>query len=236
MIRVAIVDDEVEVLNLLERNISDIFRAMDAEVKLYKFQTGNDLITFYMRNEFNIIFLDLEMPGMDGFGTARNIRTIDPNVVLVFITNREDLVFDAFQYNVVAFVRKKRLKEELADVVGQAYEKAMEKLTKHLFKTENGDICFRVDEILYFSSQGHNVWLHHANGESYRVIYTLEQIQNIVSAEIFVRCHSGVLVNCGYIYSIDKETVILTNRETVALSRHRKKRVKDALQKYLRSL
>lgn len=236
MIRAVIVDDEVEVLDYLERNISKVFESMHAEAKLYSCQSGKDLIKLHQEIEFNIIFLDLEMPELDGLETAKAIRHNDPNVVLVFVTNREDLVFDAFQYNAIAFVRKKLLDEELTEVVEQAYRKAMTKLSVHFFKTENGDICFKSDEILYFSSQGHNVWLHHKNGKSYRVFYTLEQIENIMPAGSFVRCHSSTLVNCGYIYSIDKENVILTNSEAVALSRHRKKNVKYALQKYLRSL
>lgn len=236
MIQVAIVDDEVEVLDLLERNISNAFGTMNVDAKLYRSQGGKELIKLHKENEFNIIFLDLEMPEIDGLETAQCIRSVDPNVVLVFVTNREDLVFNAFQYNVAAFVRKKRLNEELTDVVAQAYKKAIAKLSIHLLKTESGDIRFQLNEILYFSSQGHNVWLHHANQKSYRVLYTLEQIENIVSSDTFVRSHSSVLVNCGYIYSIDKENVLLTNNEAVALSRHRKKKVKEALQKYLRSL
>lgn len=236
MIQMAIVDDEKNVLELLKCKISKILDEMNAEAKLFCCQSGNALIKLHRKIEFNIIFLDLEMPETDGLETAKAIRHNDPNVVLVFVTNREDLVFDAFQYNAVAFVRKKRLDEELAEVVEQAYRKAMTKLSVHFFKTENGDICLKSDEILYFSSQGHNVRLHHKSGRSYRVFYTLEQLENIVSSESFVRCHSGILVNCGFIFSIDKEIVVLTNGEAVALSRHRKKKVKDTLQKYLRSL
>lgn len=236
MIRAVIVDDEVEVLDYLERNISKVFETMNADVKLYSCQSGKELIKLHQEIDFNIIFLDLEMPELDGLETAKAIRNDDPNVVLVFVTNREDLVFDAFQYSAIAFVRKKRLDEELREVVEHAYRKAMTKLSVHFFKTENGDICFKSDEILYFSSQGHNVRLHHKSGRSYRVFYTLEQLENIVSSEIFVRCHSGILVNCGFIFSIDKEIVVLTNGEAVTLSRHRKKKVKETLQKYLRSL
>ncbi|MGN0634016.1 MAG: LytR/AlgR family response regulator transcription factor [Oscillospiraceae bacterium] len=236
MIRIAIVDDEENVLDILKCKISEILDEMDAEADLFCCQIGDALIRLHNEMDFNIIFLDLEMPQSDGLETAKAIRNDDPNVVLVFVTNREDLVFNAFQYNAIAFVRKKRLDKELAEAVEQAYRKAIAKLSVHFLKTENGDICFKSDEILYFSSQGHNVWLHHKSGKSYRVFYTLEQLENIVSSESFVRCHSGILVNCGYIFSIDKENVILTNGEAVALSRHRKKKVKEVLQKYLRSL
>lgn len=236
MIRVAIVDDEAEVLDLLERNISNAFKMLNVDVTLHKIQNGKELIELHKEKEFNIIFLDLEMPEMDGLETARFVCSYDQNAVLIFVTNREDLVFDAFQYNAIAFIRKKRLKEELSDAVRRAYNLVATKLTVHLFKTEFGDIRFQLNEILYFSSHGHNVWLHHMDGKAYRIFYTLEQIENLISNDSFIKCHSGVLANCGFIYSIDKENVILTNGEAVALSRHRRKDVKEALQKYLRSL
>jgi DNA-binding LytR/AlgR family response regulator len=236
VIRVAVVDDEAEVLDLLERNISDAFKLLDVNVALYRIQNGIDLIELHKEKEFNIIFLDLEMPEMDGLEVARFVRSYDQNTVLIFVTNREDLVFDAFQYNAIAFIRKKCLHEELIDAVKRAYNKVATKLSVHLFKTEFGDIRFQLNEILYFSSRGHNVWLHSKEGKLYRIFYTLEQIENLISNDSFIKCHSSVLANCGYIYSIEKENIILTNGETVALSRHRRKNVKDALQKYLRSL
>lgn len=234
--RIAIVDDEAGVLDFLERNIADAFKMLSVDVALHKIRNGKELIELHQEKEFNIIFLDLEMPEMDGLETARIVRSYDQNVVLIFVTNREDLVFDAFQYNAIAFIRKKRLKEELSDAVKRAYNQTATKLAVHLFKTEFGDIRFQLNEILYFSSHGHNVWLHHKDGKSYRIFYTLEQIENLTSNDSFIKCHSGVLANCGFIYSINKENVILTNGETIALSRHRRKSVKEALQKHLRSL
>lgn len=236
MIRAVIADDEEEILEYLERKIIKIFKTIGADAELYSCQSGKELVKLHGEMDFNIIFLDLEMPEMDGFETAKAIRNDDPNVVLVFVTNMDDLVFNAFKYNAVAFVRKKHLNEELEDAVEQAYRKAVAKLSVQLLRTEKGDVCFKLDEILYFSSQGHNVWLHHSDGKSYRVLYTLERIESLVPAGIFVRCYSGILVNCGCIFSVDKENVMLTNGEAVALSRYRKKEVKNALQKYLRSL
>lgn len=235
MIRIAVVDDETEILQLLERNITDAFETMHADVRICRYQSGSDLLEAIQTQDYHIIFLDLEMPGMDGFQTAERLRKQNQKAVLIFVTNREDLVFNAFQYNVTAFIRKKRLQEELVPAIRLACQKVTEQLSVLLLKTENGDMRFQADEIAYFSSYGHKVWLHPADGEAVRVSYTLEQLEEILPTESFVRSHSSVLVNCGYIFSIDKENVILTNHKSVALSRHRKKKVKEALQHYLRS-
>lgn len=122
------------------------------------------------------------------------------------------------------------------DAVAKAYKKAISRLSVQIFKTEKGEMYLRTREILYFSSRGHNVTVHLVAGESFRVYYTLEQLESMLVPEEFVRCHSGILVNCSHIYSIDKDTVILTGNISVVLSRHRKKVVKDALQRNLRSL
>ena len=236
MVRVAVVDDEAEMLEYLENSIEKAFEEMNVDVETFAFNKGSELVRQQGEMKFDIIFLDLEMPEMDGFEAARRIRTTDSKVVLVFVTNREDLVFDAFQYDVTAFVRKKCLNEEWMDAVAKAYKKAISRLSVQIFKTEKGEMYLRTNEILYFSSQGHNVTIHLINGESFRIYYTLEQLESMLVPGEFVRCHSGILVNCSHIYSIDKDTVILTGNISVVLSRHRKKMVKDALQRNLRSL
>lgn len=236
MVRVAVVDDEVEMLEYLENSIAKAFEELNAEVEIFAFDNGSELVRQQSEMNFNIIFLDLEMPEMDGFETARRIRDTDSKVVLVFVTNREDLVFDAFQYDVTAFIRKKCLNEEWMDAVWKAYKKAISRLSVQLFKTEQGEIYLRTNEILYFSSQGHNVTIHLINGESFRVYYTLEQLESMLVSGDFVRCHSGILVNCSHIYSINKDNIMLTGNISVVLSRHRKKVVKDTLQRNLRSL
>lgn len=112
MVRVAVVDDEAEMLEYLENSIEKAFEEMNVEVETFAFNKGSELVRQQGEMKFDIIFLDLEMPEMDGFEVARRIRDTDSKVVLVFVTNREDLVFDAFQYDVTAFVRKKCLNEE----------------------------------------------------------------------------------------------------------------------------
>lgn len=236
MVRVAVVDDETGMLEYLTNSIEGAFEKMNVEVEIFAFNNGSELVRQQSEMNFNIIFLDLEMPEMDGFETARQIRITDSKVVLVFVTNREDLVFDAFQYDVTAFIRKKCLNEEWMDAITKAYKKAISRLSVQLFKTEKGEIYLRTNEILYFSSQGHNVTVHLINGESFRVYYTLEQLESMLVPGDFVRCHSGILVNCSHIYSINKDSIVLTSNISVVLSRHRKKMVKNALQRNLRSL
>jgi DNA-binding LytR/AlgR family response regulator len=180
--------------------------------------------------------MDLDMPEISGMEAAARIRKEDEDTILIFVTNREDLVFRSFQYEVAAFIRKSHLESEFSAVMIEAYQKAKSKSSRYLLKTENGEAVFSANDILYFVSSDHKVWIHNKDGTKIRVLYTLEKLGSILSRDIFIRCHSGFIVNCNYIFSIDMEQIKLTTNESIPLSRYRRKEVKSMFHTYLRSL
>lgn len=236
MVRIAVVDDEKEILDHLSRKIEHILTENQCQYEIENFLSGKTLLEQHAQNQFHIIFIDLEMPEMTGMEASERIRKDDENVILIFVTNRDDLVYRAFQYSVAAFIRKSYLESELSEVVISAYQKAKSKLSVYLLKTETGEAAFLSDDIQYFVSMNHNIRLHDKNQNEIRVMYTLDKLEHILSQEIFVRCHSGFIVNCNYIFSINKDEIELTTHTCIPLSRYRKKEVKRVFQKHLRSL
>ncbi len=236
MIRIGIVDDEKNVLEFLAQKVNEVSRELNVDIKIESFLNGAELLNRNRENEFPIIMLDLEMPDMDGLSVARELRKEYPDFVLLFITNRSDLVFQSFEYDVSGFIRKSHIEDELKQTLDRAYQKVLRKMTSYILKTENGERVFLSSSICYFLSKGHQILLFDDSNHPIRILSTLEKLEDILSPTSFVRCHSGIIVNCKFIFSINKSDIELTNGETLPLSRYRIKEVKRVFQKYLRSM
>lgn len=236
MIKIAMVDDERDTLNYLKQKVSQISSELQIDVKIEEFQDGNLLLQKYQENEFHVVLLDLEMPEIDGLSLAKILRSYDSGFVLIFITNRSDLVFQSFEYDVTSFIRKNHMEEELKPALDRAYQKALSRMTSYIFKTEYGERIFPSSSIAYFLSKGHDVFLFDSLNHPTRILSTLEKIEDMLSPAAFVRCHSGIIVNCRHIFSINKTNIELTNKQVIPLSRYRVKNVKETFQRFLRSM
>ena len=236
MIRIAVVDDEKDVLEYLHKKLLSVFETLNYTVKIEIYTNGKDVISAHIKNNFNIIFLDLDMPDFDGMETAKNIRINFPDVVLAIITNRDDLVFDTFQYDVSAFIRKKYIDNEIKTASERVYKKAVQKIKSHIFKTTKGDVCLNISDIMYIESMNHDIYLHDINNNELKVLSTLEKLEESLPEDIFVRCHSGYLVNCIHIFSLDGEKLELVDHTILPISRRRLKNVKTKFQCFMRCI
>ena len=236
MIRVAVVDDEKNVLKYISDKIMEILEKFKYEAKIELYTNGNDVIEADRTQSFDILFLDLEMPEPDGMQTAEIIRDNNANAIIAIVTNCSDLVYKTLKYDISAFIRKNCFDVEIEEELHRLYNKAKNRCIKYFLKTENGEKPFVPSEIIYIESNNHNVYLHNESGDKIKIFYTLEKLSGILSDEMFVRCHSGIIVNCYYIFSINSDTIELTNKECITLSRSRKKEVKNKFQKFMRSM
>lgn len=236
MICIAVVDDEEKVLDYISNMISAILKKYKYDAKIIKYTNGHEIIEADKIQNYDLIFLDLEMPELDGMQTAEIIRKNNINAVIAIITNRNDLVYRALRYDISAFIRKEFFELEIEEEMCRLYNKAKNRITKYFLKTEKGEKTFIPPDIVYIESNDHNVYLYDKSGNKIKIFYTLEKLSGILSDEIFARCHSGIIVNCHYIFSINNDNIELTTGKHITLSRSRKKEVKSKFQKIMRSM
>lgn len=222
MIRIAVVDDEADILQYISDKIKETLEKLKYSAGLESYLSSNELLEQNKIQNFDIIFLDLEMPEPDGMQTAQIIRKDYPDVIIAIVTNHDDLVFNAFQYDVSAFIRKKYFEDEIEKVVERVYKKAKNKCSRYILKTDRGEKSFGINDIVYIGSENHNVYLYNKSGEKIKVFYTLKKLSDMLSEEIFIICHSGIIVSCQYIFSINKDNIELINNISVPLSRSRR--------------
>lgn len=228
MIHIAICDDNRPFLNIIENKINEILEDKKEAVNICKFASGIELIKAYTNKDkpFHIIFLDIDMPKIDGLEVAEVIRDKDEDCILIFLTSMDDKVYKTFKYNTFRFIRKTHMDAELEE----ALIKSMEKLTtdKHVFKTTIGEVALYTDDILYFEFMDRTVYIKTFDGKYRTNIRRLKDIEDVFLSKGFVSIHRSCIVNENYIKSVGSLEIALDNDERLPVSRYRMEEVKKA--------
>lgn len=222
MYQAAIVDDELDILNSTKALLADEFSKANTSVAFDFFTDSNDFLSMFESHfNYDIIFLDIEMPGIDGISLCRKIRQLSKDALVIFISNKEELVFQTFEVQPFRFIRKSELKELCCSLVESIINELKRRTPQTITITENngGDVLsFDARNIVYVEAQRKECKLV-TTSNTPTVKMKLMDLEEKLSAFHFVRIHRSFLVNMDFIFRITKTSVILTTGEELPISR-----------------
>lgn len=206
MLRIAICDDVKEMVGILQGMVEEEAKKLSEPYEIQGFTQGSALVEIHEKKPFQIIFLDISMPGMSGFEAAQRLDYDGGYPCLVFVTSREEPVFESFDYRPFHFVRKRDMECMRKDVV-RVFEKMKQyRLEETEFILElpcHRKRSIRCRDILYLLSDGNYMIYVLKNGENIKVRGTMRKAQLLLEDYHFVRIHKRILVNMSCIQTID---------------------------------
>ena len=235
MYQAAIVEDEEVFLKNTRDLLVGTFAAHNVSVAFDFFLSGKEFLPMFEQHfHYDMIFLDIEMPEIDGISLCKRIREISPDALVVFISNKESLVFQTFEVQPFRFIRKSELKE-LADGLVNAILTELDRRsprTIRFVENSTGDVfSYDVRTILYVEAQRKETVIHTQQGKS-AVRIKFMDMENMLSKYPFMKVHRSFLVNMDAISQIKKDDCILINGETIPISRGLKDQVKQTFLNY----
>lgn len=230
MFTIAVCDDLQSELEAVKLHIEKFASENNVKAKFYEFIDAEKMIMSCGEVKFDIAFLDIDMPGINGLTAAQKIHEISENTILIFVTCHDEYVYESFKVSPFRYVRKGH-EAELNEAFLSAIKKL--KMTKHKigFKTEAGICSMAFNDIHAFTSVNHKVYLC-TQDRKIQVFSSLRDIENKLDKYGFIRIHSSYLVNCCYIYSVENSVVIMADSSELPLSRRKAKEVKEKFMKY----
>lgn len=222
MLQAAIVEDEKVFLERTRELLSEEFNRRHVAVAFDSFSQGQSFLNMLIQHfRFDIVFLDIEMPGIDGISVCRKIRELAPETIVVFISNKEELVFQTFEVQPFRFIRKSELKE----VIGSLIDALMAELKRRspqviiLQEPTGGDVfSFDVRTILYVEAQRKDCRIVTAVNDSI-IRIKLSEIEKILAPYNFIKTHRSYLINPEHISQIKKTGVLIENGTELPVSR-----------------
>lgn len=223
---VAVVDDE----KIIREHLQNLIERCRPDCRTEGFASGEELLA--ARKQFEIVFLDIRMDGLDGMETAKKLRErskdgLQEKTVLIFVTGIREYALEAF--DVAAFhyllkpVEEKKLSEVLERAVREVEKRKGCRQGQLVFKTRNRSVTLQPEQILYLENRGRKLVIHTAGtaGDKAIEIYAAMGGLEEQLGGSFYRCHRGYLVNMAYISEYDSESITLSNGETVYLAKGR---------------
>ncbi|MFV0441925.1 MAG: LytR/AlgR family response regulator transcription factor [Lachnospirales bacterium] len=226
MINIGIVDDNKIFVNLISEKIEKYFKENDLECSIYTYWDPKEFLNDFQKNEnkFNYIFLDYDMPEINGLELGRNLRLLDKDFKLIYITSLDEKVYQCLKNNVYRFIRKSKLQEELQDCLDSIND--LETLvTKATFYTTINPITVPFNVITYIETTNKKFYLHTLDFEFTLRKTTLKDIYDILPKEDFVYISKGIILNLNNVKDIQKLDVTLKNDEVIYISRRKQKEV-----------
>ena len=211
-------DDE----KAIREHICGLVEERQPESRIEAYATGEELLASGKR--FDIVFLDIQMEGMNGIEAARGLREKNANLgvgdtVLVFITGIKDYVFDALDLYAFQYLLKPIDERKFAEVLERAVREAAKKKERRVLFIKSRNLTLDQSEILYIESRAKKVEIHTAGAAQAIEIYAaLDELEGQLG-ENFYRCHRAYIVNMDCITEYDGESITLTGGDRVYLTK-----------------
>lgn len=235
--KIGICDDEQEIRELLADRIQEFGLLKEKEIRLYS--SGEELL---QEEELpDILFLDIQMSGINGMDVARRIRRKNRRMILIFVTGLEEYVFQAFDVGAFHYLVKPFTEEKFDRVLTTAVEQyqEMELLEKQTGNQEENERCLliksggthrkvKISEIIYAEVFNRKIILHMLDGD-FTYYGKMSELEEKVG-EDFYRSHRAYLIHFKYVERYDASTIHLERGSALMA----KKNYSEFVKKYLK--
>ncbi len=228
MFRFAIIDDEIEIANKLTSFIDKYFKINNRQYEVIFFDTASKFLENY-HFDFDAILMDINMPGIDGMSATKELRRLDKNVKIIFVTSLAQYAIKGYEVNAFDFIVKPVNYYTFALKLDRLMENYREKEESSIIiKANDSFIKTPVSEIKYIEVSDHKLIVHTVNND-YETYNTLSNYLELLKNEPFALCNRCYLVNLKY---VNKDTVYIGNNR-IQMSRRKYKEFMNSLNKYL---
>ncbi len=230
MIRIAIVEDEELYAQQLKSYLLQYEKDNQEAFDITFYNDGDSIVNKY-RSQFDIILMDIQMKFMDGMSAAEEIRKIDDEVVIIFITNMSQYAIRGYAVDALDYM----LKPVSYFAFSQRLSRAISRMKKReskiiLVNIKGGTVRLNVANIYYIDSQGHTLILHTILGD-YETTGTMKEMEEKLAGMNFCRGNKGYLINLQHVEGI-QDGCALVKGERLPLSRAKRKEFMEALASY----
>lgn len=227
MHRIAVCDDEPAVCKM----VSETVKKWNPDVAVRCFQSGEALIAAY--DFFDVVFLDIDMQGINGIETGRRVRERDHETKIVYLTSYRDYVAGAFEVHAFQYLLKPVSPEHLTQTLEEIFRYVKKTDKKILdFHTNEGVVCLDAEEICYFEFIDRKIKMVTLQGV-YTMAGKISSVYERTRSMGFSMPHKSFVVNLLHVKNVRNLDIFLDNGDRIPLSQKKQKAWKQELTNFL---
>ncbi len=233
MLKIAFVEDSQEETERMREYCERYQKEFSTEIDLTVFPNGLQFLANY-QPVYQLVFLDIEMPILNGMEAAKALYEMDKEAAIVFYTNMAKYAIKGYEVNALDFLVKPVSYATFRTKLKKWMPKLSDRRQKEFVLNLTGGniVRLRVSDVRYIEGVKHYLIYHTVNGD-YKARGTVADAEKQFREEGFSRSISGCLVNLSYVTGIGKDTVSLGS-DALPLARLRKKEFMEEFMRYLR--
>lgn len=229
--RIAICDDEPIAISVIGEILSENLMKLNQEIVIIPFADSEELFCALCSGEgYDVVVLDIDMPKMDGIRLGIQAAEQLKDTVLIYVSNREDKVWESFKARPFRFLRKCNLRKECPEAAKAIVEEIQKKRgEKLIFEVGNQMLCLPSTEIIYVESFRKKQLMHTTEREI-ELTSSFYKILNQLEGKGFIQIHKSYAVNYQFIRNIHNMEIELDNHVCLPIGRSRIKKVRQEFQ------
>lgn len=232
MLSIAVCDDEVLDCCKIAGMIKEVLEKLDVSFIIRQFYSGKELLQ--AAGEFDIIFLDIMMGGMDGMDTARLLRNKAYENMLIFISSSRGYVFEAYDVEAFQYLVKPVEQGKLRSILQRAVMKFQKDSQEFILVQSKGQTRkLFLKNIYYFEIRGRVISAHGTDGV-FQYYGQIGDLEEHLQDKGFFRCHKSFLVNLSCISRYGHQELFLDNEEKIPIAKRRQAAFEQELMDFMK--
>lgn len=232
--KIAICDDDIKFVQELQKKLTEYRTPVGKNVETEVFDNALELLYSMEKEKYDVLLLDILMPGMNGMETAHDIRKVNGNIPIVFLTSSPEFAVESYRVDAFDYLLKPIDEELLFRVLNKISVKTEDKEEKLMVETSKEVFSLQIQEIEYLEINNRRLVFHMADGIEKIIMGRMIDYEKILlDRPEFVKVHRSFIVNLDRMQKISvKEFISLTGKE-IPISRNL---VKDVREVYIERL
>ena len=233
MITIGICDDEEAYRDHVKKLCGSFLDAQNQECQFIEFASGEEVLA-YQGDKIHLLFLDIEMPGMDGLQVMEKVRGNERIWRIVFVTSHKELRWETIDLKTLAFLEKPVDRIGVETCLKTVVRENRENIDVS-FKTVDGDCYLKLDQILFIQAQGNYVSVYSKKDEitGYDSIKAMEAQ---MKGTTMLRTHKSYLANLQYVEKMSGVALQMTNGSSIPIGRKYYQSVKEAYFSFIKKV
>lgn len=231
--RVAVVEDEDICLDALTSMLERYGKERDVHIEVSAFRSIETFLLDY-KSLYDLVLMDIKLPGMNGMDGARKLRQIDSVVTLIFITSMAQFAVNGYEVSALDYLIKPVSYSNFSIKLDRAVGIISSRENKRIVVYGKEEVnSMNVHDIVYVEVRGHHLIFHKTDGNEVDVCGSLSELSENLRESGFSRCNSCYLVNMKYVSKINSLTITVMDGTEIQISRRKRKAFIDEYTQYV---